>query len=104
MLYITFGDKTALDDYRIFNYDNYAEWLQDPFVQEMIEDVDKSKVINGNLIDSPFLGNISPTQLSGGVKLLIILYEYGEVIDATCCGDNCAKWIIEMSKKERYNN
>lgn len=102
MLYITFKkSKDVLmfvDNYFNLNYDD--AWLADPFVQEMILDVDGSRVINNEVIDSPVLGMISPTELSGGVKALILMLKENRVVWATACGDNCAKWIIEISKKK----
>ena len=102
MLYITFKkSKDVLmfvDNYFNLNYDD--AWLADPFVQEMILDVDGSRVINNEVINSPVLGMISPTELSGGVKALILMLKENRVVWATACGDNCAKWIIEISKKK----
>ena len=74
------------------------EWMLDPFVQQMILDIDKSKVIGPHLIESPVLGPISPLQLSGGVKTLMLMAfdENNNIFNATC-GDNCAKWILEIS-------
>ena len=75
------------------------EWLLDPLVMRMIEDVDKSVVVGPRLIDSPVLGAISPRELSGGVKALILMAKdkTGKVFNASACGDNCAKWILEIS-------
>lgn len=39
----------------------------------MIEDVDKSAVLDSGVIDSPVLGKIPPVGLSGGVKTLILV-------------------------------
>lgn len=43
------------------------------YKKEMILDVDKSIVLGNAVIDSPVLGKISPTALSGGVKTLILI-------------------------------
>lgn len=68
---------------------------------EMILDVDKSKVIAGGVIDSPVLGKIPPTSLSGAVKTLLLIENKPEkVINATNCGDNCAKWILKIAEKK----
>lgn len=65
----------------------------------MIKGIDNSDVISAYCIQSPVLGQIPPTKLSGSVKALILLYKQPELeIYATSCGDNCAKWIIEISK------
>lgn len=63
-------------------------------------DVDKSEVVGPHLIQSPVLGPISPRELSGGVKTLLLLAfdTSGNIFNATACGDNCAKWILEIAK------
>ena len=100
MLKVRFG----MGEHAIFNSDHYFdfqyedEWFDDPLVQEMIEDVDKSKVIGPMCIQSPVLGMIAPTALSGGVKALILMLKTDEEIWATACGDNCAKWIRKISE------
>lgn len=82
-----------------FNNTYEDEWLIDPLSIAMIEDVDKSKVIGEHIIESPILGAIPPLQLSGGVKTLMLMAfdESGKVFNTTC-GDNCAKWILEIAK------
>ena len=87
---------TNVDDF--FNYEYEDEWFSDDLVQRMILDVDKSKVISEHIIDSPVLGLIPPTQLSGGVKALILMLKTDNEIWATACGDNCSKWILEIAK------
>lgn len=83
----TFFDNTYKD-----------EWITNPLSKKMILDVDKSTVIGTHLIESPVLGPISPLQLSGGVKTLMLMAfdENNNIFNATC-GDNCAKWILEIS-------
>ena len=56
-----------------FKYDYEEGWIVDPMVKEMIQDVDNSTVIDSGIIDSPVLGKIPPTALSGGVKTLILV-------------------------------
>lgn len=84
-------------------FNNVVEdaWLEDPFVKEMIKDVDNSEVIGPHLIESPVLGPIPPSKLSGGVKVLILLLKDDTFIyNISNCGDNCAPWIIEIAKKK----
>lgn len=68
----------------------------------MIKDVDKSEVVGPHLIQSPVLGPISPRELSGGVKTLLLLAfdNSGKIFNATACGDNCAKWILEIAENK----
>ena len=57
------------------HFDNVYEdeWIEDSFVKEMIQDVDHCTVISSHVIDSPILGAITPRELSGGVKVLILM-------------------------------
>ncbi|GFH91176.1 hypothetical protein IMSAGC002_02428 [Lachnospiraceae bacterium] len=74
------------------------EWITDPVAREMILDVDKSIVLDNAVIDSPVMGKIAPTELSGGVKTLILMKnERSKVFNASTCGDNCAQWILKLA-------
>ena len=75
MLRIWFGEKeNAIYNTSIFFKNRYEDkWITDDFAKKVIEDVDHSTVIDANSIMSPVLGNISPLQLSGGVKSLILM-------------------------------
>lgn len=102
MLKIHFGEMQG----EIYNPPLYFinqyedEWITAPLSVKMIKDVDKSDVISAHVIDSPVLGGISPLQLSGEVKTLILMAfdDTGEVFNASAGGDNCAKWIVEIAK------
>jgi hypothetical protein len=77
------------------------EWMEDELVKEMVLDVDKSKVLYPHVIESPFLGPITPRELSGGVKVLILLLKDDSwMYNISNCGDNCAKWILEIGKQK----
>ena len=67
---------------------------------KMIKDVDQSDVIAERLIDSPVLGPISVKELSGGVKTLMLMAfdNSGKIFNASVCGNNCAKWILQIGK------
>lgn len=74
-------------------------WITDPQAREMILDVDKSTVLDSAVIDSPVLGKIPPSSLSGGVKTLILMKnEPDKIFNASACGDNCAKWILKLAE------
>lgn len=76
------------------------EWFEDEFAQRMIKDVDRATVLCPRAIDSFALGVIPPTDLSGGLKTLLLMYfESNRVFNASTCGDNCAKWILRIAKK-----
>ena len=81
-----------IDSYFKNNYED--EWLDDELVKEMVLDIDNSVIESPYKISSPVLGDITPLDLSTGVKALILMYKEPEnEFWATACGDNCAKWI-----------
>jgi hypothetical protein len=70
-------------------------------VKEMIQDVDHSTVISAHIIESPVLGAITPKELSGGVKVLILMLKDDSFIyNMSNCGNNCAKWILKIAEKK----
>lgn len=104
MLNIYLGKMEEAIYYPPTYFDNRyeEEWITDPLSKEMIKDVDQSVVVGPRLIDSPVLGAISVKELSGGVKTLILLAfdESNQIFNASACGDNCAKWILKISRKK----
>ena len=67
----------------------------------MLKDIDKSKFLGGELIQSDVLGPVPPERLSGGVQTLISIYENPErMFNATSCGENCAKWLLKIGEKK----
>lgn len=98
-----FGDmKDAIFNTAVFFKNVYEDqWITDDFDKQMIQDVDKSIVLDNGVIDSPVLGKIPPERLSGGVKTLILIYQMPDkVFNASACGDNCAKWLLKMAEME----
>ena len=76
------------------------KWITDPFAQQVIKAIDKGTVLSSKAIDSKALGIIPVTQLSGGTKTLLLIYnEPWNVFNASTCGDNCAKFILKIAKK-----
>ncbi|SDA41889.1 protein of unknown function [Butyrivibrio sp. INlla18] len=102
MLSIYFGNyKKAYYGPAWFNNSYDSEWFENQLVQKMIKDIDKSDYKGGELIVSEVLGPIAPKDLSGGLKTLISIYKNPQMIfDATSCGNNCAKWLLEIGEKE----
>lgn len=105
MLKIFFGDNPG-DNY-IFNPDVFFnntyedEWITSEISKKMIKDIDRSEVKNSNIIESPFLGLISPEHLSGGVKTLILMQnDKKHIFNASACGNNCAQWILKLAKQK----
>lgn len=70
----------------------------------MIQDVDHSAVINAHIIESPVLGAITPKDLSGGVKVLILMLKDDSFIyNLSDCGNNCAKWVLKIAETKDLN-
>lgn len=104
MLKIFFGDL----ENEIYNPPTYflnqyeEDWITTDLSRKMILDVDKSEVVSARVIDSPYLGAITPRELSGGVKTLMLMaYDNSDyVFNASACGDNCSKWIKEIARNK----
>ena len=71
MLNIYYGNmkESVYNTAAYFKYDYEDSWIVDPFVKEMIQDVDQSTVLDSGVIDSPVLGkcweNISDNRCGG---------------------------------------
>ena len=104
MLNVYLGKMDEAVYYPPVYFDNRYEdeWIIDKRSIEIIRDVDKSDVVSAHLIESPVLGPISPKELSGGVKtiLLMLFDETGRIFNASACGDNCAKWILKIAESK----
>lgn len=103
MLTIIYGDvENSIYNTNVYFKNTYEpEWLEKELAKQMIKDIDGSDVVSGECINSPVLGQIPPERLSGGVKtLLLILNEPDRIFNASTCGDNCAKWILEIGKQQ----
>lgn len=103
MLKILFGEIT--NENYIFNPDVFFnnqyedDWLNDETSRQMVKDIDKSEIVGPHLIESPYLGPISPERLSGGVKTLILMeHDKSHIFNASACGDNCAPWILKLAE------
>lgn len=103
MLKIYFGEMENV----LHNVDTYFDnqyqysWLDDDFVKELVLDIDKSTVQSPECIISPVLRQIPPTRLSGGAKAVIMMkYVPERIINASNCGNNCAKWILRLGREK----
>lgn len=103
MLKVWYGDieDVIYNTSVYFKFNYQPEWLSDPDVIGMIKDVDSSTVLGNGAIDSPVLGVIAPTLLSGGVKTLILIDKVPDkIFNASNCGDNCAAWLLRIGEKK----
>lgn len=102
MLTIIYGDvENSIYNTSVYFKNTYEpEWFDSDLAKSIIKDVDDSDVLSSECIKSPVLGQIPPERLSGGVKtLLLMLNEPDKIFNASTCGDNCAKWILEIGKQ-----
>lgn len=103
MLKVIFGDlEKAVYNTSVYFDNTYGEdWLTDELSKKIILDIDKSEVVGAKCINSPVLGPITPTKLSGGTKTLILINNVPEIIfNASTCGDNCAMWLLRMGREK----
>ena len=103
MLNIYFGEmEEAIYNPVVYFKNTYQDsWITNERSKAMIKDVDKSTVIAPRIIESPVLGAITPRELSGGVKTLILIDQVSnQVFNASTCGDNCAKWLLKMGEEK----
>lgn len=104
MLNIYFGDMPeAIYNTAVYFKNTYRDsWITNEETIRMIKDVDRSDVVDASVIQSPVLGSITPLQLSGGMKtLMLIRFDHAHVFNASTCGDNCAKWILFMAQDRK---
>lgn len=99
MIKVYFGHRKDT----VYNIDVYFDnvyekgWFDDEFVQSMLLDVDHSKCAGCASIVNPIFGQITPEEISGGVKALIVLYKTDAVVDLVNCGENCQSWISKIA-------
>lgn len=103
MLKIWFGvlPDAIYNTSEFFNNVYLDSWLEDPLDRQMIKAVDRGEVLGPNAVRTKALGIISPTQLSGGVKTLLLMHHIQDkIFNASNCGDNCARWILKMGREQ----
>lgn len=103
LLHIFLGDMpSAIYNTEVFFKNTFdEEWLLDEFAKNVIKSVDDSDVVDAQAIKSPVLGMIPPTDLSGGAKTLLLIKNCPDMVfNASTCGDNCAKFILELAEEQ----
>lgn len=101
MLNIHYGDtpEAVYNTAVFFKHAYEPSWITKPLSIQMIRDIDKSEVVSERVIQSPVLGQITPEQLSGGVKTLILMDNVrSRMFNASTCGNNCARWILLLAE------
>jgi len=102
MLRIFFGSRED----EIYNTDVYYQnqydksWITDDFARRIIADIDDSEVIGEDAIRNDVFGTFSSTELSTGVKTLLLIHNQPKrIFNISNCGDNCAKYLLEMAEE-----
>ena len=87
MLKIIFGEieNAVYHPPTYFDHQYEDAWITDPLSIAMIREIDRSEVVSAHLIESPVLGAISPKEISGGVKTLMLMAfdDSGKVFNAS---------------------
>lgn len=74
-------------------------WVMDEFAKRVIADIDCSTVLAPDLIENELFGVFNSTELSAGVKtLLLIKNQPNRIFNISNCGDNCAKYLLELAE------
>ena len=99
-------ELNAINNVEAYFDNNYLdEWFEDNFVKEMVLKIDKTVVISPHLMQSPILGPIPPSRLSGGVKALICYFKEDDFItDLTRMGSNCTDFLIEIARRKKITS
>ena len=102
MLRIHFGfHPDEIYNTEMFYANQYdRNWVLDPFARRVIADLDASEVIGPDLIQNEIFGSFDSTELSAGVKTLLLIRNMpNKIFNISNCGDNCAKYLLELGKE-----
>ncbi|MCD7714976.1 MAG: DUF4869 domain-containing protein [Lachnospiraceae bacterium] len=101
MLHIYYGEmENVINNTEVYFRNTFEpSWIEGDMAKKIILDVDQSVVLGGQCIQSRVLGMIPPESLSGSTKtLLLMINDDTKIFNASTCGDNCAKWILEIAE------
>ena len=88
--------ESYVSDYFDDEYED--EWFTDPYVVKLIKNIDNTEVRKDGTLYNEVLGGIVKSQLSTGVKGLILLYKTDCKINGDRLGDNCWKYVLEIAQ------
>ena len=112
MLHVYFKAEDEYDDiltedtYRIqptlwFDYQGGKDYIMGELEQQIIEDIDKAKVISTGIVEFPVFGNMPPENLSGTAKTLILANnEPGIYVNGDFVGNNGYKWLLRLAEQK----
>lgn len=101
MLRIFFGShKDEIYNTEVYYQNQYDKaWITSEFAKKIIADIDDSEVIGTDMIRNDIFGTFNSTKLSTGVKTLLLIYNQPkQIFNISNCGDNCAKYILEIAE------
>lgn len=102
MLKIYFGScENEIYNTEMFYGNQYDKnWVTDEFAERIIREIDDSEVIGPDVIKNDIFGTFGSTELSAGVKTLLLIKNLpNKIFNISNCGDNCAKFIMELAKE-----
>ena len=102
MLRVYFGScENEIYNTEMFYENQYDKnWVMDEFAQRVIKDIDDSEVIGPDVIRNDIFGTFGSNELSAGVKTLLLIRNMpGRIFNISNCGDNCARYILELAKE-----
>lgn len=104
-LWFTPAEYTITDERYVFNPE---AWFDDEFGEEyivgdierqMIKDIDKCEVISKNNVVHEWLGSMSPFDLSGTVKTLILVKnDPAHIFNGSFMGDLAVPWLLDIGR------
>jgi hypothetical protein len=103
MLRINFGSlPNEIYNTEMFYENQYdRNWVMDDFAKEIIKDIDSSEVVAPDLIKNDVFGSFPSTELSAGVKTLLLIKNMpNKIFNISNCGDNCAKYLLQLAENK----
>ena len=83
-----------------FNRHKENSWFNTGLIKEIIKGIDKTEAVKDQYLESPIFGGMSPDRLSTGCKAVITMLVQNRPVYASCCGDDCASWILQVAEKK----
>lgn len=103
MLKIIFGvHKNEIYNTEVYYENQYEKlWVTSEFAKRIIREIDCSEVVGADEIKNDLFGIFKSTELSAGVKTLLLMYNQPDkIFNISNCGDNCAQYILELARSK----
>ncbi len=97
-VYFGFRDDEVYNTAMFYENQYDKNWVTDDFARRIIKDIDDSEVIAPDVIQNEIFGTFTSVELSAGVKTLLLIKNFpNKIFNISNCGDNCAKYILELA-------